>query len=241
MKRRLLAGLAGLVLAAVGGVMLMTYVGHADERAMAGMETLNVFVVKGVIPAGTAASGLPKLVGLETLPAKAVAPNTVSSLDSLAGLVTTVDLQPGEQLLSSRFVDPAALPTPGEVEVPPGLQQVSIAMERQRMLGNALTPGATVGVFVSLAKGDELPAQTHLVLHKVLVTKVGEDPPAGTDEETPKTAEPADLVLVTFAVTARDAEQIVFGKEHGQLYLSLEPSDATTSGTRTVTPENVYQ
>ena len=244
MKRRLLTALAALLMACVGAVVLTNYVRGADARAMAGMDTAKVLVVTSTIPEGTSADKLATLVAIKTLPAKAVTAGTLTSLSSIVGQVSTVDLQPGEQLLGSRFVDPATLVDPNKIEIPEGLQQLSVAMERSRMLGGLLVPGATVGVFVSLPKDDPIPAQTHLILHKVLVTKVGEEMPSDGDADSAVEVEdkpPTETVLVTFAVEAGDAEKIVFGAEHGRLWLSLEPADAVTRGTEIVTAGNVYE
>ena len=238
MKRRVLAAIAAVVLAGVAGVLLTSYVRAADDRAMAGMEAARVLVVTTMVSKGTAAETLQNSVTVETLPVMAIAPGSLTDLALIVGQVSTVDLQPGEQLLSSRFVDPATLEDPNLVKVPPGMQQLSITMERPRMLGSLLTPGATVGVFVSLPKDGEQPAQTHLVLNKVLVTDVGAQMPPEGDAQA---GVPSETVAVTFAVKARDAEKIVFGAEHGRLWLSLEPADARTKGTRVLTSGNVYE
>jgi len=241
LKRRLVAAVAALLLAGAGAVLLTSYVGGADRRAMAGMETAQVLVVTSVIAKDTSAEALGKRVSVQTLPARAIAAGAVTSLTEISGQVSTVELQPGEQLLLVRFVDPATLKKSGEFTIPAGMQQVSVAMERPRMVGSLLTPGTTAGLFLSLPKDGDQPAQTHLLLNKVLVTKVGEDVPATADGEEAEAPDPASSVVVTFAVNASDAEKIVFGAEHGRLYLSLEPSDAATSGTRVVTGENVYR
>jgi pilus assembly protein CpaB len=47
-------------------------------------------------------------------------------------------------------------------------------------------------------------------------------------------------VLATLALTAQDAEAVVFGQEHGKLWLSLEPDAADTDGTTVVDQRNVY-
>jgi len=46
--------------------------------------------------------------------------------------------------------------------------------------------------------------------------------------------------MVTLAVTSQDAESVVFGAEHGTLWLSLEPEGTETGGTRVVQPDNIY-
>jgi pilus assembly protein CpaB len=242
MKRRIIAAVLALMLAGAGAVLLMGYVKGSDRRAMAGMETVNVLVVTALVPNGTPVEALGKLVVLQVLPVKAVAPGTLSSLATISGQVSTTTLQPGEQLFASRFADPASLEEADQIEIPRGMQQVSVSMERPRMLGAMLTPGATVGVFVSLAKDGKQPPQTHLVLHRVLVTRIGGDLPSPPSEgEDQTTSEPADRVSVTFALSAADAEKLVFGAEHGRLWLSLESSEAVTSGTQVVTPGNVNE
>jgi pilus assembly protein CpaB len=243
--RRLIAALAALLLAGLGAVLLLGYVSAADRRAMAGMETVPVLVVVKPVAKGTPADKLAELVAKKTLPVKAVAQGTLADLGSISGRVATTDLLPGEQVLASRFVDPASLVDPDVVPIPRGMQQLSIALESQRILGGELVPGATVGVFVSLPSENDRPAQTHLALHKVLVSKVEDGIPAAqTDGQSPpqnSTGLPEGSRLVTLALSAADAEKVVFGAEHGKIWLSLEPRDARVAGTRVVTDRSVYE
>ena len=241
--RRLIAALAALLLAGLGAALLLAYVGAADQRAMAGMETVPVLVVAKPVGKGTPAEKLTGLVTKKTLPAAAVAPGTVADVRSLSGRVATTDLLPGEQLLASRFVDPAILADPNEIKVPKGMQELSLALESQRILGGDLKPGATVGVFVSLLKDINRPAQTHLVLHKVLVTKVeaGVAPTTGDDKPQNTAAVPEGSLMVTLALTAPNAEKVVFGAEHGKIWLSLEPANASVGGTRVLSEKNIYK
>jgi pilus assembly protein CpaB len=239
-RRRLLAASAALVLALVGTVVLVAYVRGADTRALAGVQTVDVLVVQQPVPAGTAAAELAGLVGVEQVPVKAAVPGRVTDLADLAGQVATVDLQPGEQLLASRFQRPDDLQAPGTVAVPVGLQEVSVLLEPQRAIGGRLAAGDTVGVLVSL----DTPA-THAVLHRVLVTQVqGAPAPVPTDGETETASAgapaPAASLMVTLAVSAGQAEAVVFGAEHGTLWLTLEPAGADISGTDVITPDNIY-
>ncbi len=150
MRRRLLAALAALLLAATGAVVLLAYVRGADARALAGVETLDVLVVDQPVAEGTPGEDLAGLVRTERLPAKAVVPGGIADLGELAGQVATSDLQPGEQLLAARFAAPADLTVPGTVAPPEGASEVSILLEPQRAVGGRLAAGDTVGVHVSL-------------------------------------------------------------------------------------------
>lgn len=234
MKTRLIAGIAAVVLAVVGTVVLVSYVRGADARAMAGMETVDVLVAAAPIPKDTPATDLPKLVTSKQLPATATLPNAVGNLDQLAGMVALVPLATGEQLLDSKFGAPPST-APGEVVVPPAMQQITVLLDRQRALGGQIKAGDTVGVFISVKDSK----QTHLTAHKVLVTKVQQvapaDPPAAGDLET--------KLLITLATTAPIAEKIAFAAEpdFGSIWLSNEPLTADESGTRVIDGNVVFK
>lgn len=239
MRRRLLAALAALVLAALGAVVLLAYVRGADARALAGVQTVDVLVVDRPVPEGTPGEELAELVRTERLPARAAVPGAVTDLDELAGRVATVDLQPGEQLLAARFAAPEDLSVPGTVAPPEGAAEVSLLLEPQRAVGGRLAAGDTVGVHLSLD------GQTDVVLSRVLVTQVQGAPVAVADGEATDTASsggaaPSASLMVTLGLRPEAAEAVVFGMEHGTVWLSLEPEGVDTSGTEVLTPANVY-
>jgi pilus assembly protein CpaB len=240
-RRRLIAALAALVLAATGAVVLLAHVRGADARALAGVQTVDVLVVDRPVAEGTPGEDLADLVRTERLPAKAAVPGGVTDLDALTGQVATVDLQPGEQLLAARFAAPEDLTVPGTVPAPAGTSEVSILLEPQRAVGGRLAAGDTVGVHVSLADG----TTTHVVLNRVLVTQVqGAPAPApegeGTETASSGGAAPSASLLVTLGLRPEQAEAVVFGMEHGTVWLSLEPEGVDLSGTEVITPDNVY-
>jgi pilus assembly protein CpaB len=241
MRRRILAAIAALLLLVVGTAVLVAYVGAADSRALAGVQTVEVLVADELIPEGTTADELDGMVRTETVPAKSAVEGRVTTLTSLAGRVATVDLLPGEQLLAGRFARPDDLQPPGTVAVPDGLQEISVLLEPQRVIGARLAAGDSVGVYLSQVS--EGTPQTSAVLHEVLVTHVQGAPAApapDADAETAAAATPAGSLMVTLAVDSRDAETVVFGMEHGTVWLSLETDGDETSGTRVLEPGTIY-
>ena len=248
MRRRLLAALLALFLAATGAVVLLAYVRGADARALAGVQTVDVLVVDRPVPEGTPAEELTDLVRTERLPVKATVEGGVSDLDELAGQVATADLQPGEQLRAARFAVPEDLTVPGTVAPPEGTSEVSVLLEPQRAVGGRLAAGDEIGVYVSMTLENEAGktvGATHATLHGALVTQVQGAPAPATGDGTTETASsgqaaPTGSVLVTMALPARDAELVVFGMEHGTVWLTLEPEGADRSGTKIVTQGNVY-
>jgi pilus assembly protein CpaB len=242
-RRRLLAAFAALVLLVTGTLVLLAYVRGADARALAGSRTVEVLVVEQLVPEGTSGDDLTGSVRTVTMPAMAAIDGRVTDLSNLAGLVATVDLQPGEQLLASRFQRPDDLQAPGTVAVPAGLQELSVLLEPQRVAGGRIAAGDTVGVYLSQVLPDGTP-QTSAVLHSVLVSQVQGAPTEadaqdGTEEAAAAT--PSSSLLLTLALTSKDAETVVFGMEHGTLWLSLETDGDDASGTRVLDPNTIYQ
>jgi pilus assembly protein CpaB len=246
MWRRVIAAAIGVVLAAAGTLALTTYVRGAESRALAGEQVVPVLIVREAVAQGTPVEALGNRVEETQVPAKVRADGTVDSLDGLEGRVAAVDLVPGEQVLAQRFVDPQAL-VEGQVEVPEGLLQVTVKLDSERALGGALRAGDLVGVIASLTDfggtGEEEsggPA-SHLILHKVLVSRVQGG--ATTEEDggaltpTPSTGE----LLITLAVGPGAAERVVFAAEHGSLWLTSQPDNAREDGVRVQTRETIYE
>lgn len=198
MSRKIIGIVVAFVLAVVGTISLVAYVASAENRALAGEELVQVYVVTSTVPAGTPAEDLDQFVTVEEIPAKVRATGAVESLPALAGRVTAVDLVAGEQLVDTRLVERAAF-TDREagVTVPDDMVEVTIELDPQRAVGGLLEPGQTVAVFSSFEPFDlssavvnvdgkevalpqavaaevdgKTPNSTDLILHKVLVTAV---------------------------------------------------------------------
>jgi pilus assembly protein CpaB len=256
-KSRLLAGVAAVVLAIVGAVLMFSYAQGADQRAVQNLEPVSVLVVKQAIPAGTPVEAIKASVATEQLPGASVTGSSLKTLDDAAGKVAAVDLVPGEQLVAERLVAPEELKSSGSVKVPAGLQEVSFQLEPQRVVGGRLTPGDHVGVFISMEEGgNEAKADketTKLSVHKALVTAVQRAPeapaaaePAPAAGTEPATAPrdstlPTGSLMLTVAVNDVDAAKIIFAAEYAKIWLTREPLDAQDSGPRIIQRPEVYK
>lgn len=246
MIRRLVIALAALLIAAVGGVFTFLYATGADARAMARLEPVEVLVVTELIPEGTPVEAIAESLTVSEVPAAAAVPGGVTDLESVAGLLAAADLQPGEQLLAARFIAPEAVPE--SIDIPSNMHRLSLQLETRRVIGGDLQPGDTVGIFLSgtVTTGTSTEStsgdQTRLILNKVLVTAVAGASGVVTDENGDEVEQgPEESIMVTFALSAADAEQLVFGAEFGQIWLSLEGADVPEEGTRLVTPAEAFQ
>ena len=258
MKARLLGGIAALVVAIIGTVLLVSYVQGADRRALANTETAEVYVVQKEIAAGTSAANFGDSVVKKTVPMSAVASDSVSTLTELGQKVSAVGLVPGEQLLATRMVEPAQLLGPGRAPVPSGLQEVTVKLSIDRIVGGSLKAGDTVGVILSYAENEKLnvPDQSQLVFHKVLVTAVQNSTGAVPQEQSATTTESSSDgalsakssaaqanggYLITLAQPSIDVEKIVHAIEFGKVYLSKESESSTTDNSGVMERIRVFQ
>lgn len=255
MRRRLGGLLAALALASVGTVALVGYVQSARDQAVAGEELVDVLVVTEPVGKGVAAKDISSVKTVQ-VPAKVRAESAVAALADLGDLVAGANLVPGEQVIAERFV--TASVAAQQVDVPPGLLQVTVSLEPQRAIGGQVRVGDSVAVLASFdpfealgQDGNVTPNSTNMILHKVLVTGVQvEQKPGGLAlakkdkdgdaKDGAPTLAPTGNLLVTLALDAPSVERVVFAGEHGRVWLSAEPKDAPEAGTKIVTRVNVH-
>lgn len=226
MRTRIIALIVALVLAVVGGALIIEYVRGADARAVDGAQLTNVLVVTKQVPPGTGVDELVLLVEQRSIPSAFLAEGAISDLaelTQLSGLVTTATLVPGEQVVRERLATPEDLVNGGgAVQVPEGLQEITVSLDAPRILGGHLAPGDTVGIFVSVEGDGVTPRQTRPLLEQVLVTAVdGGSSVAQNDAVTSSIG----TVTVTLAVSEADAQAIIYAREFAQLWFSKQNAD----------------
>jgi pilus assembly protein CpaB len=149
MNKRWIGVVVSIALAVIGTYLLVNYVQGADERALEGEETVEVLVVTEPVARGTAAEEIEDSVETVLVPAKLQTPGSVGNLSALAGTYTSINLVPGEQILSTRFVSAQDLVALNEFPLPDGLLEVTLSLSPERALGGALRPGDAVAVIAS--------------------------------------------------------------------------------------------
>ena len=255
MKTRLLGGIAALIVAIVGTVFLVTYVQNADKRALAETETETVYVVEKAVAAGTGVDKMSDAVVKKEIPKLAVGAGAVTDLNEVNEKVTAVALVPGEQLLSARFVEADAFLGPSRVQVPAGMQEITLKLPIERVVGGKISAGDTVGVFLSADAAAGGASGTQLTFHKVLVTaaQFSNGSAAKTQDESvegeknagaltaKKSATSDDTYMITLARNSADAERIVFATEFGNVYLSKEPANAVEASSGVVTSARLFR
>lgn len=258
-KRKVLATVGALVLAIVSTLALVRYVQGAEDRATAGEDLVDALVVTGNIKAGTPAAEFADRVATLAVQAKVRPDDAVTNFAQITGLVASVDLVKGEQLLTSRFVNPGAFQgaRSSSVLLPKGANEVTFKLAAERALGGQLRPGDTVTVLASFSEFNEAnegggdgavvdpvdaKISTHALLNRATVVRIQfpENANSSTKEKNGVGLAPTEDLYVTLAVDQPSLERAVFAAEFGKVWLSYEPADADATQNKLVTRDNVY-
>jgi pilus assembly protein CpaB len=256
-RRKLLAIGGALTLALVCTFALVRYVKGAENRALSGEELVEVLVAKGDIKAGTSAEALAESVTAEQVQVKVRAANAVSNFTQIEGLITTVDLVAGEQLLTTRFVNPGSFQgSRSTVRIPEGANEVTFKLSPERALGGQLRPGDTVTVVGSFDPFDAKLADpttkalvesktattSRIIVNRSVVVRVQfpSDAARGGKEKDGVGVAPTTDIFVTLAVDQPSLARAVFAAEFGHVWLSYEPKGAIDTENKVIDRGNVY-
>ncbi len=259
-RGRLLLGVLALLLGVGGVAFLVRFVQTSEERALAGQELVDVYIVSLEVPTGTPAEQLPEFVEQRQIPNTVRAESAVTSLEELEGLITTADLVPGEQLVTGRLGSPdTRILAAGLESVPDGILEVTVNLTAQRALGGQVSPGDYVAVMASFDLFDLNPTNptgadagdleveggpaTAILLRQALVTNVqasAADTFSAVNEENGLGQTPTSELLVTLALKPDHAERLVFAQEYGKLWLTRDSDLAPDGSPDVVQLESIF-
>jgi pilus assembly protein CpaB len=124
----------------------------------------------------------------------------------------------------------------GSVPVPKGMQEVTVQLSPDRVVGGKIHAGETVAVYFSIAAASGHDGTTKLVFQGVLVTDV-----QGAPAQTAGAAAPTGAVLVTLARPAADVQRLIYAAQYGTIWLSSEPAGSTAGDLAPVTRSDVLR
>lgn len=238
MNKRVVAAVLAVLLAAAGIGALIVYTNGAQERAFRGTQTVTAFQVTDKVPAGTKASDLGSKVERVTLPRAAVPEGAVKSVDELGNKVSTAALVPGEVLVAGRFAASLEDTRSTTIDVPKGLQEVTVELASTRVLGGAVLPGDRVGVIASYETPKIAGYISNFAANRVLVLGVNGGIP--TDAAAGQAPVSTGIMQVRLAVDSDVAIKVVNASEFGKVWLTRQGDDAKT-GRAVIEPKDVVQ
>jgi pilus assembly protein CpaB len=266
LRSRLLAIVLAALLAVFGAVAVLAYVRQANERAIAGLKTVDVIAAKGTISPRTSLGEAQRegLLTTETLPESSVPGDALRSTTGLSGLVFSAAVQPAQLLLRPMLVPATQSAAASVLPIPAGMVAVTVQMCVQEAVADYITAGSDVAVFDTYVtakatqpsrtcdvahQGYPPPVMaTHIVLTRVSVLAIAASPAAtGTSAGSastvtdPTSTDVQGSVLVTLAVDQADAEKLISIDELGLPYMALLTPDSKTSYDNLANPTNLFQ
>lgn len=218
------------MLAAAATILIVNYVRTADERAREAEELTEVFVAQEDIAAGTSADEAiaQGLIARDEVPSRAVPTGAVAELSQIEGNIATVDIVDGEVIVSQRF-GTTVTETGGRLNVPDGLQAVSVQVSVVPGVAGFIEPNDTVSVLGTVEAADpedeEGPAtmRTQYLLQNAVVLAVGQR--VVTGENAPRINRSDENYIFTLALEPEDVEKLVFANSEGSVTFTLLPDD----------------
>ena len=243
MGRRTLLLVAALVVAALGTTMVFLYVNGVNDRALADQKPVQVLVATAPIAIGTTARDAQNSGALEqrTISRVSAARGALSDITPIADEVALGPIFVGEQIIEAKFGQPGST---SSLPIPEGKLAVSVQLADPARVAGFVAPGSDVAIFLTFDGGGGAASEvTRVLLPKVQVIATGASTVVSTTTTTGGETQTEELpkALLTLAVTQKEAQKVVYGSQHGQMYFGLltEASEVDRSDTG-VTAENLF-
>lgn len=228
MNRRIVMLILALTLAVVGAGLLFVYANQADKRADERYDAVTVLQAVDVIAAGEtieAAMGAGKIDSVSVAQQDRL-PSALTETTQLSGLVATTTIYPGEQIIPEKFGSQAE---GNSLPIPDDKVAVSVSLTDPARVAGFVTTSSEVAIFVSGTDLDSGDPFTQMILKRVPVIGVGNTSVTSTtttDESGAQTTEQLPRTLLTLAVTAEEAQKIIYASTNGQLAFALLTEDS---------------
>lgn len=234
-----------LMLAVAGAGSMWWYAQGADERALQGLEAVDVFVASGDIPAGTSlgTAVAAQLLTIQQIPRRLAPTGASVEVDANnSSNVALNNIRSGEMVLLTRF-GPAEQVSAG-LAIPNGHVAVTVRLEDPNRVADFIKVGSKVAIFYTYAAAGKStqPAATggtgkatRLLLNDILVLGVG--------AATGQTDQAAQLpsALMTLSVTQSEAERLILATQSGTIYFALMNEQSNVSATPGVSDSNIFR
>jgi pilus assembly protein CpaB len=243
-RRRILLVVAVLV-AAVGSALVFLYTKGADTRAEEKFDTVEVLEATAVIAPGETfedASAAGKLAK-QAVSKDALLDGYQTTTDTLTGTVSLGTIYPGEQIISAKWGQSAAVAS--VLQIPDTNLAVSVNLTDPARVAGFVNPGSQVAIFLTGTDQVTGLGFARLLLERVSVLGVGSTTPVSTtttDESGASTTEQLPRTLLTLSVNQLQAEKILFAQGNGELAFGLLTDESVVApDPGPMTSENLFK
>lgn len=263
MQKQRIILIAGVVLGLIAIYFINVYLNQQRQvyqeeirRLAANVQTaqtnqVEVLMAKQDIPKGIAIG--PEMLETKNFPREYVAPQAVTSLDRITGMVTVTQISKGEQISLSNLAYPRQVGGLAEA-TPVGKRAITINVDNLASLAGMIKPGnyvdliAMLPVPVQVAEGKQATQIASVPLFQnVLVLAVGQETGSvrATGAEgryTKAEGGQQSSSIITLALNPEEANILSFVQEQGKFRLVLRsPADSQMQPLRPITWDALFQ
>lgn len=252
-SRRVPILILAVVIAAMTALATFKYAQDADQRALGDAEPVAVYVVKQDIPKGfSGARALDEgYIAKESIPRKFYPANAVVDPQTLRGKVAVAGLAAGLPVVQTAFADPQVARESFADLIEKDHQAVTLSVSDVQAVARLVVPGDFVNLL--LTYDDPLaaatpggPKTTQNVLQKVKVLAIGNATELQPGQVAPQPQTQAGVAptsssgLMTFSLSAQDAERAIHASQLGAIHLTLVPKDYAPAPVPPVNRGNLF-
>ncbi len=187
--------------------------------------TKQVVIANADIPEGAAIDRAQVVVA--SWPAPTVPLGAYSSIDSVVGRVTRVNVFNGEAIVPGRLA-PAGTGPGLELKIPPGQRAMAVRINDIAGISGLIQPNSRVDVMVTIADQSTGKQVAKLFMENMRVLSVG------TEIQRDASGRPNAAATATLAVTPEEAERLAIAMNTGSIQLVLrgygDPAAISTAG-----------
>jgi len=241
MRSKILIVAVAVVLGAVAAFAAFQYLDAVRREAAAGSRMTEVLVAKSDIARGMSADEMLSagLVERVQIPQRYVAQGAISSVRTVADRILAVPVSQGEILTAGRFQYPSEAGL--AFSVPKDYVAVTVPVDEARGVAGLVKPGDRVALVATVgAKGNQgemtrimIPGARVLAVGRSTGVEARSSGPSGPGSvlaaETTGDGQAQSPANVTVALSAADAEKVIFAVEAGRIWLALLPATESTA------------
>lgn len=242
-RRRILLVVAVLV-AALGSALVFLYTKGADTRAEEKFDTVEVLEATAVIAPGETfedAQAAGKLA-LQAVAKDALLDGYQTTSDSLSGTVSLGTIYPGEQIISAKWGQSAAVAS--ALQIPDENMAASVNLTDPARVAGFVNPGSQVAVFWTGVNTLDGATFTKILLTRVTVLGVGSTTPVSTtttDESGASTTEQLPRTLLTLSLTQAQTQKVLLGASTGELAFGLLTDQSASADAPETTADTLFK
>ncbi len=212
-----------IILAVISTLILTSYLNTLKAEITDGSEIVKVYVATSPIPAGTGGAELLLKAELTEIPKRYIAADSITSEADIKEKSLVVSMTEGEQLTKNKLRRESV----SDVSYLISGDKVAISFPVDEVIGVAgnLKTGDKIMILTTLSPGPGGKDVTKIMLSGVEILQLSGDSKTNGKVQ----ASGGVKKTVTIAVTAAQAEKVVFAQETGKLWVALLPADGTNS------------